>query len=119
MKNIISTIAASLIIMTSAFAGITPEAKIINTEAITVISTVDGLFESADYNEDNETIHFSTLTKISVIQILSATGELEFQLPVMSNDVQLNTNLFGQGDFKIGFVMEGENKIHYTKVNIK
>ena len=119
MKNIILSIVLTAAITSGAFANITPETKIINTDRVTVIAPVEGIFSDAKFNEVNETMHFTTKNDISVIQIFNKEGELEFQLPVMSNDVQLNTNLFGEGDFKIGFVVQGENQVHYTKVNIK
>lgn len=118
MKNLITTILLSTM-MTAAFAGIIPGAKIINTDDVIVTSQIDGLFETASFNSVNETMQFTTVADISVIQIVNADGELEFQLPVMSNNVQINKNLFGQGDFKLGFIMEGQDKIHFTKVEIK
>ena len=105
--------------MTAAFASSVPEAKIIDTDAVVVISNIDGLFETATFNSESETMQFTTIADISTIQIMNAEGELEFQLPVMTNNVQINKNLFGQGDFRLGFVMKGQNKVHYTKVNIK
>ena len=62
---------------------------------------------------------FTTNENISVIQIFNANGELEFQLPVMSDDVKINKNLFGQGDYKLGFVLEGQSELHTTHVSIK
>ncbi len=118
MKTIITT-ALIIGMALNLFAGITPESKIINTEKVTVFAQTDGLFESATYDEVSELMRFITKSDISVIQIMNADGELEFQLPVMTNDVQLNTNLFGSGEFKIGFVMQGENQVYYSKVNIK
>ena len=44
---------------------------------------------------------------------------MEFQLPVMSNNVQINKNLFGQGQYKLGFILEGQSEIHFTDVTIK
>ncbi len=119
MKAIITTALIIGMAFTSLSAGITPESRIINTEKVTVFTQIEGLFESATYDEVSDMMRFITKSDISVIQIMNASGELEFQLPVMTNDVQLNTNLFGTGEFKIGFVMQGENQVYYTKVNIK
>ena len=119
MKNLLTTTLIILIALTGLFGGITPSSKIINTEKVIVISAIEGLFESASFDEESDLMRFTTNTDISVIQIMNAEGELEFQLPVMTNDVQLNTNLFGSGEFKLGFVMQGENQVYYTKGNIK
>ena len=60
-----------------------------------------------------------TKDEISVIQIFDANGNLEFQLPVMSNQVKINKNLFGEGRFKLGFLVEGDSQIHLSDVIIK
>lgn len=119
MKNLILSLILTATISSGAFASITPETKIIDTESVVVTASVDGVFSDAKFNDVNSTMHFTTVSDISVVQIFDKNGELEFVLPVMASDVQLNTNLFGKGVYKIGFVMEGQTKIHYTKVNIK
>ena len=52
-------------------------------------------------------------------QIFDQDGQLVFQLPVMSNKVKINKNVFGSGKFKLGFILDGETDIHFTEVNIK
>ena len=120
MKNLILSLVLIATLTSGAFASIIPETKIINTEKVVVTSSVDAIFSDAKFNDVNSTMHFTTKSDISVVQIFDQNGELEFSLPVMARDVQLNTNLFGnKGIYKIGFVMEGQAKVHYTKVNIK
>jgi len=59
------------------------------------------------------------MNDISVIQIYDGQGNLEFQLPVMSNMVQINKNLLADGQQKLGFVMDGVNEVHFTQVTVK
>lgn len=119
MKNLINFFAATLILTSSVFATTTPEI-IIDVEAVEVVSiSAHEFFVKANYNEGTENLSFVTLQDISVIQILNAEGELEFQLPVMSNIVKINKNLFGQGQFQLGFVIEGKSEMVFTEVTIK
>ena len=62
---------------------------------------------------------FNTNDDISVVQIFDGEGELIFQLPVMSDNVQIKKNLFDSGEYKLGFVLEGETEVHLTDVTIR
>ena len=119
MKNLITILAALTISFTSVFATTTPE-TLISNETIEVIS-IEGLeiFNSAEFDAETENLSFTTNEDISVIQIFSAEGELEFQLPVMSDNVKINKNLFDQGTYKLGFILQGESHLHTTQVTVK
>ena len=117
MKNIISTLVITTIFLTSAFASIAPETNIIANEMVT--ATEIEILSSASYDSENETIEFQTASNISVVQIYDHEGNMEFQLPVMSNNVTLSMNLFSEGDYKVGFIVEGDSNIHYSIVSIK
>jgi len=119
MKNLITIFAVLTLALTTSFASTTPEV-IISTETVEVV-TIEALdfFVSADFNNDTENLAFTTTKSISVVQIFNAAGEMEFQLPVMSDNVQINKNLFGSGDYKLGFLLDGETQVHFTEVSIK
>jgi len=119
MKNFITTIIITILTLTVSYANTTPEVDIISTDEVTVSTTMSDLFKVATFNVENETIEFTTLSEISVIQIFDGKGNLEFQLPVMSNKVQINKNLLEEGQQKLGFVMDGINQVHFTEVTIK
>ena len=119
MKNLITIIAALTLTVSTAFATTTPE-MLISTDNVTVVAIGNlDFFTSAEFDTETENLSFTTNENISVIQIFNANGELEFQLPVMSDDVKINKNLFGKGDYKLGFVLEGQSELHTTHVSIK
>ena len=119
MKNLITIITVLTITFSSAFATTTPE-TLISTADVEVVSVENlALFTSAEYDAVSENLSFTTADNISVIQIFDAEGNLEFQLPVMSDNVKINKNLFSVGQSKVGFVVEGQSQVHFTKVTVK
>ncbi len=112
-------LAALTITFSTAFATATPEV-IISTETVEVV-TVETLdfFSAAEFDTATQNLAFTTTQNISVVQIFNAEGNMEFQLPVMSNNVQINKNLFGEGNYKLGFLLEGQTEVHFTQVTIK
>lgn len=119
MKNLISTLVIAITIITSSFATITPEVEIISNENVTVTMTNQDIIETAAFNIESSTLDFTTTTDISVVQIFGEDGKIEFQLPVMSDNVQINKNLFSEGNYKLGFVMSGQNQIYFSDIEIK
>ena len=119
MKLLI-TLLALISINFSVFAGDFNPDVLISNEDIEVIA-IAGLefFQSSYYNNESENLNFFTSKNISVVKIFNLNGELEFQLPVMSNNVQINKNLFASGRYKLGFLLEGQSNIHYAHVTVK
>jgi len=119
MKNLITIIAIIASSLATANASINPE-PIITTATVEVV-TIGHLdfFSEAVFETESENLAFTTTQNMSIVQIYNAEGQLEFQLPVMSNNVQINKNLFGQGSYKLGFVLEGQSEVHFTIVTIK
>ena len=113
------TIFAAITLTTSVFASTTP-VTLISTDVVEVVAIGNlDFFTSASFDAETENLSFTTDEKISVIQIFSAEGELEFQLPVMSGDVKINKNLFDQGTYKLGFILEGQNHLHTTQITVR
>ena len=123
MKNLITIIAIIATTFTSAFATTNPtnpENIIISTDEVLVVTIGDlEIFASAEFNAETENLSFTTNDDISVIQIFNEKGEMEFQLPVMSDNVKINKNLFGQGTFQLGFILQGQSQLHTTLVTLK
>jgi len=117
MKNLISTFIFSLLVLSSVLATSTPTMNIINNDEITV--TELAIFNSASFDAETEHLLFNTADDISVIQIFDTEGNLEFQLPVMSNQVKINKNLFGEGTFNLGFLIKGDSQVHFSTVTVK
>jgi hypothetical protein len=119
MKNLITILTVLTVTFTSAFAT-TPETTLISTDKVEVVSISDlDIFSSANFDAASENLSFTTNDDISVIQIFNEAGEMEFQLPVMSNNVKINKNLFGEGTFKLGFILQGQSQLHTTMVTLK
>jgi len=119
MKNLITILAILIATATTAFATITPEVLISAPEVEVVnIESVD-IFTSSSYDATTDNLIFDTTQEMSVVQIFNADGDMEFQLPVMSNNVQINKILFGTGTYKLGFVLEGQSNVNFTEVTIK
>ena len=119
MRNLITIIAVLAITFTSALAT-NPENTLISTDEIVVVTIGElEIFSSAHFDAETENLSFTTNDDISVIQIFNADGDLEFQLPVMSDNVKINKNLFGEGTFQLGFILEGESQLHTTLVTLK
>ena len=119
MKNLITIIAVLTITFTSAFATTTPETLISTTDVEVVTVGTSDIFTTADFDAATDNLNFTTNDNISVIQIFDAEGNLEFSLPVMSDNVKINKNLFGEGTYQLGFILEGQSQMHSTSVTVK
>ena len=89
-----------------------PQIEVVTVESLAI-------FKSTNYDNDTNNLVFETKENISFIQIFSIDNELQFQLPIMSSNVQINKNLFEVGEYKVGFMLVGGSKVHFTKVKIK
>ena len=119
MKNLITIIAVLALTFTTAFAT-NPENTLISTDVVVVVTIGDlEIFSSAQFDAETENLSFTTNAAISVIQIFNTDGEMEFQLPVMSDNVKINKNLFGEGTYKLGFILQGQSQLHTTLVTVK
>ena len=123
MKNLTITFALVLATIFTSFAATTPvsEVTIIESEnvMVSIANANADLFTIADYNVAEENFVFQTNDDISYIQIFNAEGTLEFQLPVMSNKVTIGKSLMDQGDYKLGFMINGQSEIQFTSVTVK
>lgn len=119
MKNLITIFAALTVTLSSAFASSTP--VVVFSSTVVEVVSIEALdfLTKADFNSETQNLSFTTTTNISVVQIFNSNGDLEFQLPVMTNDVQINKNLFDKGEYKLGFILEGQTEVHLAKVTIK
>ncbi len=112
MKNIITILSLTIFSLTVLSANNVPSADRISVENLEI-------FQTASFNVESQSLDFTTNSDISVIQIYNLAGDMVLQLPVMTDNVQLKSNLFDGDTYKLGFVMEGSNQIHFTKVTIK
>ena len=121
MKNLFLTFAVVLLSITMSFAESLPtEVKLIENKvvSVTIEEYQTDFFKMAEYDNQKELLEFVTKSDIAYIQIFDSEGNLEFQLPVMSNKVFLSKNLFDSGAYKLGFMIEGKSTIEFTDVMI-
>lgn len=111
MKNLITIIAISLLTFTAASANNNPESAKVTVENLEI-------FASSDFDSATEMLEFTTVESMAAVQIFDAAGEMTFILPVMSDNVQINKNLFEQGTYKLGFILEGQSSVHFSTVTI-
>jgi len=122
MKNLlllllVSTASHSL----SALASTEPSTKdvsLLNTASIsvTVSENAADMFKKATFN--GEALVFETMDDINFIQIFNSEGQMEFQLPVMSNKVTIGKSLIANGSYKLGFMIKGQAQIQFTDVTV-
>jgi len=124
MKQIITTLVLILGSFSLSFSNTDPSKTVTleETTDITVTSSTDldySFFKSANYNAENEQLEYMTFEDITFIQIYNNSGDLEFQLPVQSTKVLIGKSLFGSGEYKIAFLLDGKSTIHFSTVNFK
>ena len=98
-----------------------PESSIVvlNSETLTVTTADSELISLASFNANESSLDFETYQNVTFIQIFNAAGELEFQLPVFSDNIRIHKNLFKSGQYKLGFVLENTTTLKFAEVNIK
>jgi len=69
---------------------------------------------SVIYSADDNTIQLETQNDIQYLQVLNANGELEFQLPIFSNEVTLDLDDFEIGQYQLNLMMDGDEIVSST-----
>lgn len=123
MKNLFLKTFLMLVISSSLMGNDTNKegTPIINSEKV-VVNVIDSessdLFVNAVFNSKDNNLEFETSKIISFIQIYNEEGKLEFQLPIMSNDVSIGKSLFDKGTYKLGFIIEDSGVTQFTEVTM-
>jgi len=118
MKNLIITFATILLAATATFASVTPETIIAEKEVEVMLVADMNIFTTAAYDQTSENLEFTTQSDIEFIQIYDGQGNVAFQLPVQSNIVKINKNLFDKGVSRLGFKMNETTETYYTSVKV-
>jgi hypothetical protein len=121
MKNQILSFLAFIIFSATLSASNNPIKGVLLIDSKAVEVSIDdnseaSVFTSALFNESNEKLEFTTTDVVSFIQIFNSEGRLEFQLPINSKDISIGKSLFGEGPYKLGFILEGRDEIQFTEV---
>jgi hypothetical protein len=75
-------------------------------------------FVSFNYELKSKAVHFETVESIEFIQIFDLDEKLLFQVPVLSNKLQLGKELLESGKFKIGFTFSGLDGVHFIHLKL-
>ena len=96
--------------------------KVLDDKYVSVsLSNADqtNIFTNVSFNENQNNLEFATKDAISYIQIFDANGSLEFQLMIDSNKFKLSKKLFESGNYKLGFMVDGQHDVHFADIEIK
>jgi len=121
MKNFILIFALVLTTISVSSANNNPDSKVtlIETAEYAVTFGDSDLISLASFNVNESSFDFETNEEIGFIQIFDGEGNLEFQLPVSSNKIRINKNLFNTGQSKLGFLLKESGDIQFAEVSIK
>ncbi len=122
MKTIITIIALFAFSISNASTNPAGPLVVFSSENVEIQITdksQSAFFQTSEFNFEENNLEFETEKEITFIQIFDAEGQLTFQLPVMSNKLKIGRSVFGSGDFKIGFMISGENEIQFADVKFK
>jgi len=124
MKSLLLVLSSVVFSLTVASATNYPAGNITFLEdesmEVDIDHTTSDFLLTATYNTRQSRLEFTSVSDIKFIQIFSSDNELQYQLPVLSNKVKISKSLFpGSGDYKLGFMIEGEEAIQFTSVKIK
>ncbi len=123
MKSIILILTASVLFSTASLASTSPESElaIISTAKVemSVVNVAQkDFFQVAKYNSTMDALDFVTKDYINYIQIFNNKGELQYQLPVMSNKLKISRKMFKNGAYKIGFITNNNKTIQFTNLQV-
>lgn len=123
MRNLI---VASLIVLFTgtAFAGngIGELVTIFSNENIefTVLDTENNsLFTNIEFIDVKSDFSVQTHNKVQFIKVLNASGELEFQMPIMSKHMHIDLNGYTSGEYEIYMQVEGHDDEVISQLTIK
>ncbi len=91
----------------------TPPAK-----TYTVEMDMEGLGARTLYMESEDHLEFDTEQIIDMVQIFDSKGNLEFQLPVLSDQVRIGKSLFEKGEYTLGFLLSNQDSLKFAKVKV-
>jgi len=119
MKKLLTTLLMITMVFANSFANNNPEKKdkVYSIDEISFKMDLDEYEAwgvSVIYSADDNTIQLETQNDIQYLQVLNANGELEFQLPIFSNEVTLDLDDFEIGQYQLNLMMDGDEIVSST-----
>ncbi len=112
MKKINITLIAVLFAITGIFANNNPLNEK-NPVPFEIISGADQLV-SFEMDVENNQINFETANEINFLQVLKEDGTLEYQLPVMSNSINIDLEEFENGEYQVNLLISNDTMVSST-----
>ncbi len=124
MKNLLLIFAIATSLSTATFASNIGDGglAIVKTEKVEITLANEGQKEfiiSTSFEEDRNQIAMVFETNVSIIQVFDENGEIEMILPIGSESVNLGMSLFEEGQYQVGFMVDGYDEIQLTNLVIK
>jgi len=98
--------------------GLSPIFKSVKVEVSISDDSEAHNFLMINYDQNSDNLVFDMESEVSFVQIFDDSNELIFQLPVMSSKLSIGTSLFETGQYKLGFMLNGNDDIIFTEVLI-
>ncbi|NNE27207.1 MAG: hypothetical protein HKN09_10215 [Saprospiraceae bacterium] len=124
MKRVLIVMVFWMSMVTMSMGSIIPTESLVliktNEIEVSLIDEVQkDFFKMATYSESSSSFDFVTREETKFIQIFDSRGDLLYQLPVLSRKVRISKQLFGKGEYKLGFMIDGNKKVEFTGVKVK
>ena len=124
MKNLFLIIATVLSFSATAFASNIGDGSlaILKSERIdlSVESEIQKEFIlSTSFSAKEESVNMVFDSNVEMVQVYNTNGELEMMFPVGSDNVSLGLSLFENGQYRMGFVVDGMDDVQFTKLVVK
>jgi hypothetical protein len=109
MKNLILTIAFFSFTVVSAFANNNPTNVIIEEISFEMNKEEMTQYDiNVSYDLQQGSLSIATGKSIQFVQVLDADGNLEYQLPLFSDNLVLDLDDFAQGEYQVNFLFEND-----------
>lgn len=120
MKNLFLTITLSLFFFSAVTAG-DGKVEVMSSSAvsITVTENMADFIISSKFNLEDENVDMVFASNINMIQIFDTEGKMISIIPIGSDELRMGLSLFDKGNYKLGFLIEGEADIQYADISVK
>ncbi len=124
MKNLFLILVTVISFTTLSFASNIEDGSlaIVKSERVELSLESEGQKEfilSSSFNVEDENVAMNFVSEVSMVQIFNSEGELEMMFPIGSTKVNLGMSLFEDGEYRMGFMVDGMEDVQFTKLTVK
>lgn len=120
MKNLLLTSVLSFVLFSAAFAG-DGKIEVMSSSAVSM-STSEYMADfiiSSKFNLEDKNVDMVFASNINMIQIFDMEGEIISIIPIGSDELRMGLSLFDKGNYRLGFLIDGEADIQYADISVK